>query len=222
MERDLILSASLAAALHGAALFGFNSSAAPRDPAPPPEPPRYFPLLPLPEPDPVPPEESASVAQAASAPRPEFSPPLQPEPPSVSRPGDFPIPVPPVIPTAFSDTTSLPTLRPTAAGVADGTGPGGDILGIDGLDAAPRTRLQPAPIYPADARHSGLAGEVVVEFTIDESGRVHDARVVRSNHRMFEEPTLRAVSRWVFEPGKRAGRAVRFRMAVPVIFSLND
>ncbi len=222
MERDLILSASLAAALHGAVLFGFNSNPSSR-PAPVEE--SFtcvlpFPLMPAPEPEP--PADSESPTAAAAAPRPDLSPPAQPDRPTVSRPNDFVVAPAPELPAVLSNPSVIPDTGPRVPSVPGGKGPGGDILGIDGLDATPRTRFQPSPVYPAEARHAGLPGEVVVEFTVDESGRVHDARVVRSNHRMFEEPTLRAVSRWVFEPGKRAGRAVRFRMAVPVIFSLND
>jgi protein TonB len=39
---------------------------------------------------------------------------------------------------------------------------------------------------------------------------------------MFEEPTLRAVAKWQFEPGRRDGRIVKFRMTVPVLFNLNE
>ncbi|MBI4622768.1 MAG: energy transducer TonB [Verrucomicrobia bacterium] len=85
-----------------------------------------------------------------------------------------------------------------------------------------RTRFQPAPVYPSEGRREGLRGEVFVEFLVDEAGRVADPRVVHSSNRMFEEPTLQAVLRWRFEPGRRAGRIVRFKMAVPVIFSLNE
>ncbi len=222
MERDLILSASLAAALHGAVLFGFNSPPASRS-APREETVTYYvPIPPLPAPEPELPADAETRDSAEPAPRPEFAPPAQPDRPTVSHSKDFVVPTAPELPTLVANSTFVPDTGPRVSTAAGGRGPGGDIVGLGGLDAAPRTRFQPPPVYPAEARHSGLAGEVVVEFIVDESGRVHDARVVRSNHRMFEEPTLRAVSRWVFEPGKSAGRAVRFRMAVPVIFSLND
>ena len=110
--------------------------------------------------------------------------------------------------------------------------PFGDIKGIDGLewegvisfeglDNSPRTRSQVAPVYPAVERNAGITGEVLVEFTVDETGRVLRPRVVRSTHAAFEASTLRAVEKWRFEPGKKNGRAVRFRMMVPVRFSLD-
>lgn len=90
------------------------------------------------------------------------------------------------------------------------------------LDNPPRARFQAAPIYPFEEKKNGIPGEVVVEFEVDETGAVHNARVTRSSSRAFEEPTLRAVAKWRFEPGKRHGKVVGFRMTVPVIFSLND
>jgi protein TonB len=105
-----------------------------------------------------------------------------------------------------------------------GSGPGGRIgpvMPVE-LDNAPRTRFQAAPHYPLGAKTAGLTGEVLVEFIVDENGHVIDPHVRRSTDRVFEESTLRAVAKWQFEPGRRAGRIVRFRMAVPVVFNLND
>lgn len=90
------------------------------------------------------------------------------------------------------------------------------------LDNLPRLRAQVAPIYPAAARADGLTGEVEIEFLVDETGRVIRATVVRSTAAIFEEPTLRAVQQWRFEPGKRLGRPVKFRMVAPVVFNLSE
>ena len=40
--------------------------------------------------------------------------------------------------------------------------------------------------------------------------------------REFVEPALRAVRHWRFEPGRRDGKAVPFRMTIPIEFSLED
>src|SRR5258706_540169 len=91
-----------------------------------------------------------------------------------------------------------------------------------GFSNPPPSRFQPSPIYPFEGKKDALKGEVLVEFRVDEAGRVNDARVIRSSHRMFEAPTLRAVARWQFEPRRRAGRTVSFKMALPVIFHIED
>lgn len=98
----------------------------------------------------------------------------------------------------------------------------GSIIPSGALDNPPHTRTQISPNYPYHAQTTGLTGTVWVEFIVDRDGYVHDPVVVRSTDRVFEEPTVRAVSRWRFEPGKRGGRPVSFRMVVPVVFNLTD
>lgn len=223
MERHFGIPVTLAAAIHGALLFGFSKT--PREPAPDPtvlcrvdE----FVLTPAPE-EPIV-VEPTETAPTASKPRPEVPLPTSVEPPAVSGPADFEIVVPP--PTLAVGDLDLKAIPPDLGreGLTDGTGRGTGRMIIDGaaLDSPPRTRLQPSPLYPHQARRDGLRGEVIVEFLVDETGRVREPRVVRSNDRAFDEPTLRAVARWVFEPGRRHGRIVPFRMAVPVHFSVSD
>jgi protein TonB len=108
--------------------------------------------------------------------------------------------------------------------------PNGDVLGTisapiypaTGLDKTPTARMQAPPVYPSPAKQGGVEGEVTVEFLVDETGSVLNPVIVRSSNRVFDEASLRAVSKWRFEPGRRDGRVVRFRMAVPVVFHLND
>ena len=86
----------------------------------------------------------------------------------------------------------------------------------------PRARVRPSPAYPFSLKADGVSGEVLVEFVVDESGRVLNPRIIRSTRTAFEGPTLSAVARWRFEPGTRRSKPVRFKMVVPVKFSLND
>ena len=55
-------------------------------------------------------------------------------------------------------------------------------------------------------------------FIVDERGRVVEPRVRNSTDPIFEKSALTAVKRWRFEPGKRNGKPVRFRMLVPITF----
>ena len=90
------------------------------------------------------------------------------------------------------------------------------------LDRKPRTRSQLEPIYPQAMKLTGVTGTVWVEFMVDETGLVHDVRVIKSTNRAFEDATLTAVSQWRFEPGKSKGIPVSFRMGIPIVFNLND
>lgn len=94
------------------------------------------------------------------------------------------------------------------------------ILRMDQLDRIPRALAQVSPLYPAEARRVGAAGEVLVEFTVGTTGKVVAARVVESSNHLFDAAAVQAVRKWRFEPGRKQGRAVRFSMVVPLVFRL--
>jgi len=231
MDRSMIVSATVAAALHGLVLFGFGSNATGRTGGPAdPKPGRVSPPPLRPDlPDEVielrpvaPPEDRAA---AAEPPAPSPTPPSIPEPPAVAASdARFAIEVPPTRTDVVTHLNVIPA-RTFDFGVEGGRGTisaGAHIAGSGDLDEPPRTRLQAAPLFPYAARREGLGGEVLVEFVVDEAGRVRDARAVRTTHPVFEDAAVRAVGRWVFEPGRRHGRVVAFRMAVPIVFNVGD
>jgi protein TonB len=90
------------------------------------------------------------------------------------------------------------------------------------LDDTPRTRFQKSPVYPRLLKNAGETGTVWVDFMVDERGYVHDARVVKSTNPGFNDVTLAALSEWKFEPGKRNGIPVRFRMSLPMVFAITS
>lgn len=93
------------------------------------------------------------------------------------------------------------------------------VFSIADLDQAPRVVYQPAPDYPNELRHKRLAGTVYVLFLVDGMGHVANPIVQKSTNQAFEQPALQAVRRWRFEPGKRNGQTVQFRMRVPITFA---
>lgn len=107
-----------------------------------------------------------------------------------------------------------------------GPGPGGigpinpDIFDIGKLDRVPRAKVQIPPDYPYAMKQTGAGGSVVVEFDVDTAGNVVRAEAIRFTDREFVEPAVRAVRKWRFEPGRRNGKAVPFRMAVPIEFGI--
>lgn len=118
------------------------------------------------------------------------------------------------------------SVTPPGDGISfgDANGPGTgripDVLSANLLDQPPRARSQPPPVYPFEQKRTGQGGEVVVSFRVDETGRVYTSQVVKSTAREFEEAALRAVDRWVFQPGMKDGKKVRFGMVVPIVFSI--
>ena len=76
--------------------------------------------------------------------------------------------------------------------------------------------------YPSDAENSGVEGTVMVDFTVDENGKVVAPSITgdRAGYGLDEE-ALRVISKmpsWV--PGKVGGKPVRVRYNLPVKFSL--
>lgn len=220
MSNQYLLPLCFAAASHAALLFGFTKNPRPvlveskeRTVIP-------FVISPQEEPPVVTITERAETGPVSAPDTPPL--PRGPEPLVLDLGERQTMTAPPFTPVDAGDVMRI--MGPAFAGPGgDGSSPWtGGVIASSLLDNPPRTRLQSSPLYPPEARRDGLRGEVLVEFLVDESGRVAEARVVSSSHRVFEEATLRAVAKWQFEPGRRDGRIVRFRMAVPVMFNLND
>ena len=85
------------------------------------------------------------------------------------------------------------------------------------LDQRPRAIYQPNPVVSGEMRKRAPA-VVHVIFVVSADGRVENATVQKSTDPSFDKSALSAVKSWKFEPGKRGGKAVRFRMRVPVTF----
>ncbi len=104
--------------------------------------------------------------------------------------------------------------------VAPGGKDGEDVdalFSLADLDQKPRAVYQSSPVMTKELRKKA-PGTVYVLFVVDQSGKVENPLVQSSTDPSFERPALAAVKQWKFEPGKRSGKAVRFRMRVPITF----
>lgn len=89
-----------------------------------------------------------------------------------------------------------------------------------GFDALEQWKKQHI-VYPKQALESGAEGQVVVRFTIRETGEVADAEILRSIDPALDKEALRLVNsmpKWM--PGKQDGKAVNVRWDEPVTFTL--
>ena len=226
MNSRFVLPAAVAAAMHLAAFFAYTPAPAVRPTVTPEKPSRVderdlvtlTPELPTPaDAD----DHPTRLPQGDT----QLRPPAGEEPPPMDHP---PVEIitetyPPSVPNSGVITSHVPGSFGVPDGVPGGVPqPGPAIIDASKLDHQPQARSRIAPVYPHAAAADGRDGEVLVEFMVDETGSVREARIVRSSDRVFEEPTLRAVERWRFEPGRKNGRVVRFRMAVPVVFHRVD
>jgi TonB family protein len=80
-----------------------------------------------------------------------------------------------------------------------------------GPDVTPPRRVSgDSPVLPEAAKRLKLAGSVLVEFVVDEQGRVASPRIIDSAGQLLDEACLEAVKRWRYEPAKRGGAPVKF------------
>ena len=75
--------------------------------------------------------------------------------------------------------------------------------------------------YPKQAVEQGIQGRVLVDFVIDEKGKVVNVKAVRSSHPLLEEEALRVIKAspdW--KPGRVRGKKVRSEISLNVEFRL--
>jgi TonB family protein len=65
-----------------------------------------------------------------------------------------------------------------------------------------------APVYPADWAQRGIKGSVVVEFYVDETGRVRMPAIVSADRPELAWIAIPAVEQWRFPPPTRQGQPV--------------
>jgi periplasmic protein TonB len=99
---------------------------------------------------------------------------------------------------------------------------GMEVFDISKLDQQPQPTYQARPQYPFEMRRAGIAGEVLVDFIVDNTGTVQNAYALKSSQREFEAAAVQAVSKWKFKPGRKGGRNVNTHMQVPIVFTLNE
>lgn len=75
--------------------------------------------------------------------------------------------------------------------------------------------------YPQEAIENGIQGKVLVDFIIDEKGKVRNVKVVRGVDPLLDEAAVKVVSAspdW--KPARRMGKKVKCEMALYVEFKL--
>jgi periplasmic protein TonB len=100
-----------------------------------------------------------------------------------------------------------------ASGNQEGTGTGP--IRITGGITPPVRTVYVAPVYPEIARMAGVNSIVILECTIDPSGRVTDVRVL-SGHPLLNESAMNAVRQWRYTPTRLSGVPVAVLMTVTV------
>ena len=91
---------------------------------------------------------------------------------------------------------------------------------VGGAVPPPRKVKHANPVYPPEAQAAHVQGLVIIEATIDPTGRVGAARVVRSIP-ILDAAAVEAVKQWEFTPTVINGAPVPVIMTVTVNFTLS-
>ena len=102
---------------------------------------------------------------------------------------------------------------------------------VDGQELLSGSRIQyngpemlsgPRLQYPELLRHAGIEGRVIVQATIDTTGRAEPAsvKVIESPNPGFDQAATTWVRRALFRPARVNGLAVRALMKMPIEFKL--
>ncbi|MFB3130912.1 MAG: TonB family protein [Rhodothermales bacterium] len=76
--------------------------------------------------------------------------------------------------------------------------------------------------YPVIAKRAGIEGRVILQFIVDEQGRVTEPKVVRGIGGGCDEEALRALQTARFRPGTQRGKPVKVKMSLPMTFRLSQ
>jgi protein TonB len=106
--------------------------------------------------------------------------------------------------------TALPPPPPPAAA---------EPVRVGGAISAPQLAYRVEPEYPDIAVRAQIEGTVILEATVDDTGVVKDARVLRSRG-VLDAAAVRAVEQWRYEPLLFNGQPTPFVLTVTVTFSL--
>jgi TonB family protein len=88
--------------------------------------------------------------------------------------------------------------------------------------ATPDLKKWVQPTYPNELKKGKITGRVLVHFTVNENGKVSDARVHESTDPRFEAAALAAVEEWEFFPAIDSGKNIACSMQAPVVFTLPE
>jgi TonB family protein len=86
-----------------------------------------------------------------------------------------------------------------------------EIKGYEPLVIPPKTLKMVNPIYTESAQRRGYKGDVVIEFTVDLTGKATDIEFVGETKRHLKRAVRKAIKKWEFSPGTVNGNEAVMR-----------
>jgi len=88
------------------------------------------------------------------------------------------------------------------------------------VDEFPRPLKKAEPWYPELAQKAGIEGTVYVQISVDTTGNVTEAKVVKTDHEVLNEAALQAARQWTFTPAMKDKKKLAIVLTIPFRFKL--
>jgi TonB family protein len=85
-------------------------------------------------------------------------------------------------------------------------------------DVLPKFISGSPPSYPLSQLQRGESGYAIVEFTIDETGKTRDWRVIKTTYSYYGSHAILALQQWRFQPALKHGRPVSCRARMQFVY----
>ena len=116
------------------------------------------------------------------------------------------IPLPPVPHLTVTEATPSPSVSSPASAAPDSTS-GSDSWGSGSIQIA-LTTYSPSPAPDLSALPHGVQGDVVVDVTIDPTGKVADLAVLHTLGYGIESSVIGTLKTWIFRPATKDGSPI--------------
>ena len=95
---------------------------------------------------------------------------------------------------------------------------GMQIFDLSDVDKRPSAISMTTPQYPYNLKQQKIKGRAVIEFVLDAKGKPQRVRAVSSTNKEFEQPAIDCVTRSIWDPARKDGKAVACRVRIPIEF----
>ncbi len=90
------------------------------------------------------------------------------------------------------------------------------------VDVQPTVTKKVNPVYPKIALAAGIEGVVYVRVWIDDKGKVHDVKIIKSDQEVLNQSAIDAARQFEFAPATVGGKPVSVWVSVPFRFKIAD
>ena len=77
--------------------------------------------------------------------------------------------------------------------------------------------------YPEEAAEKGIEGRIIIQFTVDKTGKIKNIKIIRGVDKLLDDEAIRVIKNApIWSPGMQRGRSVDVQMTIPISFKLTS